>query len=314
MNGKSCGLISGDALVPINLSAPESSLLASHSLARKKLRANFDVIERGAVDSGMRMLYFVLRFLVLPCLFVCQPVPVRAQMDEAVRPTSSTRVIYVEFGGQTTGSQVIVTADLESVLKNALPSLPKINAAVVRTLLGYRRDGTHMYWWPKRGESAYDGCTTDILIGATPAMRGEAKGRTFCCGLTLEVFYKASLESGGDFANETSESLSRFKDAWFCRKINSPGPLDALSETDRGTTVTDWDQALPGDFVQIWRNNRSGHSVVFVAWALDTNGKRVGIHYWSTQMGTRGIGFNTELFGESGKSISKALTSIARAT
>ena len=50
-----------------------------------------------------------------------------------------------------------------------------------------------------------------------------------------------------------------------------------------------------GDFVQIWRENNSGHSVIFQGF-LDSNGdgKNDMICYWSSQSSTNGYGNNCE--------------------
>ena len=58
--------------------------------------------------------------------------------------------------------------------------------------------------------------------------------------------------------------------------------------------------ARRGDFAQIWRNNGSGHSVVFLDWVRE-DGAIVGLRYWSTQPATDGIGERVERFdGERG--------------
>ncbi len=54
----------------------------------------------------------------------------------------------------------------------------------------------------------------------------------------------------------------------------------------------DWPKA--GDLVQIWRNNKSGHSTVFTDYLYDESGKKVGICYWSSQPSTDGYGKQCE--------------------
>ena len=53
--------------------------------------------------------------------------------------------------------------------------------------------------------------------------------------------------------------------------------------------------AKPGDFLQLWRTNKSGHSVVFLDWITDA-GRPIGVKYRSTQTSTNGIGDRTEYF------------------
>lgn len=49
-----------------------------------------------------------------------------------------------------------------------------------------------------------------------------------------------------------------------------------------------------GDFVQIWRANGSGHSMVFDGLLYDERGNSIGICYWSSNLGTRGFGRQCE--------------------
>ena len=198
-------------------------------------------------------------------------------------------------------------------LTSALPNLPEPNRAIIKNLLEYPRDGRHNYWWPRKGESAYDGSTTDVLLNGLVVMKGEPKGRSFCCGLTLEVFYDVlkSLSGGAErFPNQ--KAADDFKKLWFCKAIDANGPGDALEAAGMGRVITNPKEVLPGDFVQLWRHSKTGHSVIFVGWAYDKTGRPVGIHYWSTQEGTRGIHFHTELFGNSGKSVDLKKTGFTR--
>lgn len=48
-------------------------------------------------------------------------------------------------------------------------------------------------------------------------------------------------------------------------------------------------QARPGDFANISWKSGVGHSVVFLAWVKDNNGKKY-LLYWSSQKGTNGLG------------------------
>lgn len=50
----------------------------------------------------------------------------------------------------------------------------------------------------------------------------------------------------------------------------------------------------PGDIVQIWRKNLSGHSVIFQSYLKDQNGKTVGLCYWSSNEVTNGYGYRCE--------------------
>jgi hypothetical protein len=242
------------------------------------------------------------------------------QASGSARPIAAEKIITsarVVEGATTRTLKLKPIAPLK-FLTEKLPTLPEPNASIVKLMLQYPRDRTHKYWWPKRKDAQYDGSTTDVVINGIRAMKGEPRGRTFCCGLTLELCYRM-LDKSSARERFNSSSADEFKKLWFCRKVFSPGPLDALTSFSLGHRV-DYENALPGDFVQIWRFDKSGHSVVFVAWAYDLKGNRVGIHYWSTQTHTNGINFSTELFGHpmkilpetKNKGVDQAHTTIAR--
>lgn len=188
--------------------------------------------------------------------------------------------------------------------------LPEFNKIVLKTVKEYPADGTHGYWWPRSGEGSYDGGTQDMFLQGEKVMEGEPKKRSFCCGLTLEVFLKAYKEwlkdNGGEKASVISpEDWGRFQSLWFVQKLNGPGPSAALEEFNLGRTIQP-DQALPGDFVQIWRtvkeegSSPSGHSVIFLGWEKDEGGNISGMRYWSTQPGSDGISERVEYFGPNG--------------
>lgn len=207
----------------------------------------------------------------------------------------------------------LYTTDGPAFLQAALPQLPEPNKSIVQLMLEYPTDGKHTYWWPRAGESSYDGGTTDVILNGKTVMKGEPEARTFCCGLTLEVFYRYAATKP-EVAQKLAENSGKFKADWFCREMNSPGPLDAMQAAGIGQKIVDLEQALPGDFVQLWRNGKSGHSVVFVNWIKDASGKRVGLQYWSTQTSTDGIGFASESFGPANNQINADHFTVTRPT
>ena len=217
------------------------------------------------------------------------------------------------FDGHSTRIVELLPLRSAQYLDSRLESLPEMNARVVKTMLEYPRDGQHRYWWPRSSrEGSYDGATTDVVVAGEVVMRGEPKSRSFCCGLTLELFYK-TLGSRQELEDLwTSSTGSAFKELWFCTALNAPGPEDAMTSYTIGERIERREDVLPGDFVQIWRNSGSGHSVIFVDWARDKQGKVVGLHYWSTQPGTNGIAFTAELFGAGGGMVDPLRTSYTR--
>jgi|GEM_PF-582229 len=193
---------------------------------------------------------------------------------------------------------------------SAPEKLPEFNQIVLDVLKKYPKDGTHDYWWPRGGEGSYDGGTKDIYFEKKQVMKGKPKKRTYCCGFTLEIFldaYKVWLKDhGGEKASVViPDHWARFKKLWFVQKLNGPGPSAALEEYGLGRTIEP-DEALAGDFVQIWRTIKegkkspSGHSVIFLDWVKNDAGKISGFKYISSQPGTDGIGERVEYFGPNG--------------
>lgn len=185
--------------------------------------------------------------------------------------------------------------------------IPAFNQLVLQVLKEYPTDGSHGYWWPRSGESDYDGVSRDIFLKGIRVLKGEEEQRTFCCGLTLEVFmeaYNRWVEKHGEPRGTAAlqpQEMAKFKADWFVRDLNGPGPSAALENFNLGKEVP-LEEALPGDFVQIWRQPKegkefhSGHSVIFLDWERNEAGEPTGIVYWSTNKGI-GITQWTEQIG-----------------
>ncbi|MDK2971562.1 MAG: hypothetical protein PWP23_1317 [Candidatus Sumerlaeota bacterium] len=190
----------------------------------------------------------------------------------------------------------------------AAPELPEFNKMVLDIIATYPTDGTHDYWWPKSGGGGFDGCSMDMYLLGEKVMDGEPQKRTFCCGLTLEVFlraYNAWLEAhpGVDPPVKPAD-WSDFQRTWFVLELNGPGPSAALVKYGIGEEVLPAD-VLPGDFVQIWRTKNakgrvSGHSVIFLEWVRNAEDAIIGFRYWSTQTSTKGVNERVEYFGPLG--------------
>jgi len=188
-------------------------------------------------------------------------------------------------------------------------SLPAFNRIVLEKIKQYPTDGTHDYWWPRGGEGNYSGATEDLYFQGKRVMTGEPERRTYCCGLTLEVYlrsYESWLKDhGGEQAAAFgADDWPTFQKLWFVEKLNGPGPSAALERFQLGREIPPT-EAMPGDFVQIWRTKNtkgktSGHSVIFLDWVKNEEGEVTGFRYWSTQPGTKGISERIEYYGPFG--------------
>ncbi len=167
-----------------------------------------------------------------------------------------------------------------------------LNAQVLERIAEYPTDGTHPYGW----HNAANGTTTDLTYAGTTVARAGPKKRTYCCGVTFEVALGALLDANNGPLKDVDAKTIRNVRRGFCGAHPRWGERQVaavLPEYGLGIEVGVED-AQPGDFVQLWRRDGTGHSAVFLGWVTDTADTRVAIHYWSTQRVTDGIGYRTE--------------------
>jgi hypothetical protein len=126
---------------------------------------------------------------------------------------------------------------------------------------------------------------------------------TYCSGFTCWAATEAMKEQG--LLDEmTPEQLKKFQQTWYGAEGFEKGKSETLStkaleDFGLGKGISR-EEALPGDIAQIWRNDGSGHSVIFKDWVKDDQGNITGIKYRSSQGSTDGIGDRTEIFKERG--------------
>lgn len=179
-----------------------------------------------------------------------------------------------------------------------------LNAYVLEVISTYEI-GNYPYLWT----DDYTGVTRDLVYQGEIIARAhpEIEGAAYCVGLTFEVFFQAmqrrNKEAGlspQDFKGLTFEDLVDFRSIWY---VAQDLPLDqchmaaALKRYGLGEQIYDFEQVLPGDFVQIWRTGGSGHATIFIGWIREAD-EIVGLEYWSTQPSTNGLNYNTEYFSD----------------
>lgn len=213
------------------------------------------------------------------------------------------------------GGQEVATDSISiTVLPGTDPDPSAFNDVVLRLLAGYPTDGTHDYLW----DDGYDGTTRDIwYLDALVAEADEARD-CFCVGITWEVYMRAFQEidagNGGEgvLNGLDVQDVLEFRTDWYVRDLWGSGPSLAFDNWGLGVEVTDLADALPGDFVQLWRHSGSGHSVIFLGWQTSGDGAITGMDYWSCQGSTDGIGYASEAVGSSGSSIDPAYLYVGR--
>lgn len=178
-------------------------------------------------------------------------------------------------------------------------------------------DESWIYYWPRgSGDTIHLGTTRPIdYLGSRLSDVRDNRG-THCVGVSWQICMSVLQEwadtqdTTGQILDMTVEDMRKFIDMWFI-KLDAPGDLAtlsipvemgsvyALSHHGLGYAVSQ-ESARPGDFVQFWRTDGSGHSCIFLDWVYDQQGNTIGFHYWGSQPQTDGIGTDTEYFSSPG--------------
>lgn len=184
----------------------------------------------------------------------------------------------------------------------AIASAQGLNDRVIQIANAYEGGG---YKWSSSG------APKAIIFKDSEILKKSAQG-TFCSGYTFTVAFEA-LDQAGEIDHLSVDQVKWLQRNWY-------GTNEASAETQclyslhflgLGEKVNLSD-AKPGDFIQFWRNNKSGHSVIFLDWVKNESGDITGIKYRSTQKSTNGIGDRTETIGTGEKDINLSRLYIVR--
>ena len=139
------------------------------------------------------------------------------------------------------------------------------------------------YTWSSTG--AYK----NLMVGGEVFLEKSIRG-TYCSGFTFSVDFE-TLKRLSVLPDTISPNLKRFRSVWYGIPPESMERqcVFALEEMQWGC-AKDLPEAIPGDFVQFWRNNNSGHAVIFINWVKNEKEQIIGITYRSSQKQTNGIG------------------------
>lgn len=189
-----------------------------------------------------------------------------------------------------------------------ISSTKSFNDYVLEQINTYPTDGSYTYEW-----SNYPGVTQDLYYQDMLLVKGDPRHRSYCSGITFEVFFLAYLNYTKEYklpstiGNLTFAQMEFFRRAWYGTSGDRKTIKTALEAWKLGYELSDWEKVLPGDFVQIWRHSGSGHTVIFLEWIRNTFNEIVGIKYWSSNSG-KGPSEAIEYFGSSGRAIIKDQT------
>jgi hypothetical protein len=215
---------------------------------------------------------------------------------------------HIEAVGYDDGVEIARTDLTISVSDGSAPADSPVNNLIMSILADYPTDGTYDYWWPDDSHG-WGGNPHDIFYGGQLFAPGDAELRSYCVGITFEVFMRTfdqldtDYDLGGDLNGVSFDELYELRTDWYVRDLYGMGIVDAMDNYGIGQRVSSWDDVQPGDIIQFWRHSGSGHNAIFIGWEVDGNGEVTGFTYWSTQGSTDGIGYNDEYFGTSGSRV-----------
>ncbi len=227
----------------------------------------------------------------------------------------------IEARGYDSEGTTIATDTLEITPESAedVPS-SSFNDLILDLLPEYPESSNIEYYWPA-GED-WSGSTRDIYYKNELVANDGGYHACFCVGLTWEIYLRAWQEmdlatggTGNNLNSMTVDDVLEMQDDWFVRDLDGPGQSVALPNYGLGTEVESFADWQPGDFIQFWRNNGSGHNVIFIDWVLDEDNNRLGFEYFSCngESSTDGPGYNEEYFGAGSSKIDASLTYAGRA-
>jgi len=193
-----------------------------------------------------------------------------------------------------------------------------LNPYVLHVIRGYPLDGSYPYRWEKNEYDIYNGVTEDLVYRERILARAHPNGTrcSNCCGLTFEIFFRSmrlrNLQKGmdpDDFNSMNFDDLFNMMLIWFVVG-KGDSPREAITYYGLGEAVDDWEEARSGDFMDISRNNGTGHSVIFISWLRDEKDRIAGLRYFSSN--SKGVGFLEERFSDTGGKVLREYVHIGR--
>ncbi len=183
-----------------------------------------------------------------------------------------------------------------------------LNPFVLKVISAYPTNGTYHYHcsWTPREYDIYNGVTEDLWYRGMVVAKAYPDGSrcSYCCGYTFEVFVRAmklrNIQDGldpDDFNGMTFNDLFNALQLWY---VEGDGDSESRAITcyGLGTTITNFEDARPGDFLSYSTTPAGGHSVIFLGWLRDDQNKIIGLKYFSSNLSTDGINFGQAHFSD----------------
>lgn len=182
-----------------------------------------------------------------------------------------------------------------------------LNPYVLHVIEAYPKDGSYPYRCIKEPEyDLYNGVTQDMIYKGRVVARAHPNNTrcSYCCGLTFEIFMRAMKERNikkgldpDDFNGMSFYDLHNLLQIWYI-EAKGDSPQLGIESYGLGYKIEDFEDMKAGDFLDYSRSTGSGHSVIFIDWVRDDDGKIIGFKYFSSNSG--GVGYATEYFHDSG--------------
>ncbi len=185
-----------------------------------------------------------------------------------------------------------------------------LNPYVLKVISGFPEDSKeypyHCAWGPWEYD-IYNGVTQDMWFKGMVVAKAYPDGSrcSYCCGFTFEIFVRAmklrNIQKGldaDDFNGMTFNDLFNALQLWY---IEGKGDSEerAISSYGLGHSVTNLEDARPGDFLSYSTTPPGGHSVIFMGWLRDDKNKIIGFNYFSSNLGgTHGVGKGSAHFSD----------------
>lgn len=193
-----------------------------------------------------------------------------------------------------------------------------LNPYVQRVIEAYPTDGSYPYRCKPLEYDVYNGVTEDIWYQGRVVAKAYPDGSrcSYCCGLTFEIFCRAmELRNRAKgrvpdaFNGMCFDDLFNLLQLWYIEG-KGDSPQRGIVAYGLGRAIENWEDARAGDFCDFSRNNKTGHSVIFLEWTRDQAGKITGMKYFSSNSG--GVGPQTEYFVDAGGKLLPKWVRLAR--
>lgn len=188
-----------------------------------------------------------------------------------------------------------------------------LNPVLLEVAAEYPSDGSYGQL-PRSEWDTSLGLSADLYYAGKLKYRGDPQKRSYCSGLMFEIYLEACKRSAGDdeviLKSVPEGYFHHFRKDFYGVDGNEQTLVRAISDRGLGKRIRRLSNAKPGDLVQFWRNNGTGHAVLFLDCAFRDR-LPSEITYWSVQFG--GVRIMKEKIGNGEQDIDLSRIFIVRA-